>query len=87
MQSVENRISEKCRHFVDEESGEPYKSRLSADFVLFQLDGPGGLAGNIVEDAVDTIDLVDDPVHGGLEDLPGDVGGLGGHEVAGDDGA
>lgn len=87
MQSVESRISEKCRHFVDEESGEPYKSRLSADFVLFQLDGSGRFAGDIVEDAVDPVDLIDDAVHGGLEDLPGDVGGLGGHEVTGDDGA
>ena len=53
----------------------------------FQFYGSGRFAGDIVEDAVDPVDLIDDAVHGGLEDLPGDVGGLGGHEVTGDDGA
>jgi len=29
---------------------------------LFPLDGAGGLGGNIVDDAVDALDLVDDAV-------------------------
>mgnify|MGYP007069933355 CR=1 FL=1 len=54
---------------------------------LFQLDGSRGLGGDVVEDAVDAGDFVDDAGHAALENGPGEFGRLGGHEVAGQDGA
>ena len=45
------------------------------------------VAGNVVEHPVDSLHLVDNAVHSGLEDIPRNLGRLGGHEVAGDDSA
>jgi hypothetical protein len=48
---------------------------------LFPLDGCGGFAGDVVDDAVDASDLVDDPAGDGAEDVVRDVREVGGHEV------
>ena len=44
----------------------------------FPLDGGGGFAGDVVDDAVDAADFVDDPAGNRAQDLVGDVGEVGG---------
>ena len=41
------------------------------------------LAGAVVEDAVDVLDLVDDAAGDGLEQAPRNLGGFGRHEIGG----
>ena len=45
------------------------------------LDGAGGLAGDVVDHAVDAADLVDDAAADALEHLVGQRGPVGGHAV------
>ncbi len=48
---------------------------------LFPFDGAGGFGGDVVDDAVDAGDLVDDPAGDGFEDVVRDFGPVGGHAV------
>ena len=54
---------------------------------LFPLDRRRGFAGDVVADAVDAADFVDDADGDAVEHVVGDAGPVGGHEVAGIDGA
>lgn len=56
-------------------------------FVLFPLDGGGGLGGDIVDDTIDALHLVDDAGGDLVQHIVGDTGPVGSHEVAGGDGA
>ena len=56
-------------------------------FVLFPLDGGGGLGGDIVDDTIDALHLVDDAGGDLVQHIVGDAGPVGSHEVAGGDGA
>ena len=47
----------------------------------FQLHRGGGLGGDVVEDAVDALDLVHDAAGDGVEQLPRQTRKVGGHEV------
>ena len=47
----------------------------------FQLHRGGGLGGDVVEDAVDALDLVHDAAGDGVEQLPRQARKVGGHEV------
>ncbi len=58
-----------------------------AEFLLFPLDCAGGFAGDVVDDAGDAADFVDDAVADAGEDVVGDSGPVGGHEVGGVDAA
>ena len=49
---------------------------------LFPLDRCGGFAGDVVADAVDAADFVDDADGDAVEHVVGDAGPVGGHEVA-----
>ena len=57
-----------------------YKSR---GLYLFPLHRCGGLAGDVVDNSVDALDLVDDAAADLVEQLVGDAGPVGGHEVLG----
>ena len=48
----------------------------------FPLDRCGGFAGDVVADAVDAADFVDDADGDAVEHVVGDAGPVGGHEVA-----
>jgi len=50
------------------------------------FDGGGGFAGDVVHDAVDASDFVDDAVGDAGHNLVGEVDPVGGHEVGGLDG-
>ena len=54
---------------------------------LFPLHRCGGFAGDIVGDAVDVGDFVDDADGDTVQDFVGDSGPLSGHKVGGGDGA
>ena len=54
---------------------------------LFPLDGGGGFAGDVVADPVDALDLVDDAHADAVQHVVGDSRPVGGHKVAGGDGA
>src|ERR1700722_11789959 len=49
----------------------------------FPFDGRRGFAADVVDDAVDAADLVDDAVAHLGEDVEGDSGPVGGHEILG----
>ena len=53
---------------------------------LLPLDGCGGLGGDVVDDAADAGDFLDDPAGDLFEEVVGDPGGFGSHKVAGLDG-
>ena len=53
---------------------------------LFPFDGCGWLRGNVVADAVDTTDLVDDLVRHLRHEVVGQMGPVGSHRIAGGDG-
>ena len=53
---------------------------------LFPLNSSRRLGGNVVDDAVDAFDLVDYAGGAPFEDIVGDSGEVGGHEVGGGDG-
>src|SRR6218665_1963660 len=57
-----------------------YRKRPN-DAPSFPLDRARGLAGDVVDDAVDAADLVDDPRGGLAEDFPGELEEVGGHAV------
>ena len=50
-------------------------------FFSFPLHRCGGLAGDVVDNSVDALDLVDDAAADLVEQLVGDAGPVGGHEV------
>ena len=52
-------------------------------FFSFPLHRCGGLAGDVVDNSVDALDLVDDAAADLVEQLVGDAGPVGGHEVLG----
>ena len=54
---------------------------------LFPLDGARRLGGDVVADAVDAADVVDDVVGDFGEEVVGEVGPVGCHGVGGGDGA
>ena len=54
---------------------------------LFPLNGCRGLAGDVINDPVDALDLVDDAGGDLVQHVVGDAGPVGGHKVAGGDGA
>ena len=76
-----------CYHMLTITSASPVFMRVSAKTVLFQLYCSRRFTRNIVEHAVDSLHLVNNAVHGGLEDIPWNLGRLCRHEVAGDDSA
>ena len=76
-----------CYHMLSITSASPVFMRVSAKTVLFQLYSSGRLTGNVVEHAVDSFHLIDNAVHSGLEDIPGNLCRLCSHKVAGDDSA
>ena len=49
---------------------------------LFPLNGAGRFGGDVVDHAVDALDLVDDAVGDGAEQIAGQVAPVGGHGVA-----
>ena len=53
---------------------------------LFHLHGRGGFAGDVVEDAVDAGDLVDDAGADPVQEVIGQAGPVGGHEIVRPDG-
>ena len=55
-------------------------------FALFPLDGGRGFTCDVVDDAVDALDLIDDAGRDPVQYVVGDSGPVGGHEVAGGDG-
>ena len=61
------------------------KSPVFTDFFqplkLFPLDGCGGFTGDIVDDAVDAADLVDDAHRNAVENVIRNSCPVGGHEV------
>src|SRR5689334_23378527 len=59
----------------------------NAAWISLPLDRRRRLAGDVVNHAVDASDLVDDAVADGRQDLVGQAGPVGGHEVLGLDGA
>lgn len=59
----------------------PREMRAAARCRLFPLDGAGGLAGQVVDDAVDAGDFVDEPAGDGFEVRKRKLAGLGGHGV------
>ena len=61
----------------------PVFSRLCGFCQLFPLHRCGGFGGDVVEDAVDALDLVYDAVGDLVQHLKGDAGPVGGHKVAG----
>ena len=81
----------KCCHFVVTGQFPGAKARHLQGFLavrgLFPLHRCGGLAGNIVYDAVDALDLVDDAAADLVEQLVGDARPVGSHEVLGRHGA
>ena len=48
---------------------------------LFHLDSPRRLAGEVIEYSVDMVDLVDDPGHDPLENIPWNISCDRSHEV------
>ena len=56
---------------------------LISTFCLFPLHRCGGLAGDVVDNSVDALDLVDDAAADLVEQLVGDAGPVSGHEVLG----
>ena len=54
---------------------------------LFPFDGAGGFGADIVDDPVDSMDLVDDAVGEFSQEFVGQVGPVGGHAVGAGDGA
>ncbi len=60
---------------------------FAAAMCLLPLDRAGGLGGDVVDDAVDPLDLVDDPVAHPREDVVGDPRPVGSHRVLAGDGA
>ena len=56
-------------------------------FFLFPLNRRWGFTGDIVDDAVNMGDLIDDAGGGAVEDVVGDTSPIGGHEVGGGDAA
>ena len=64
----------------------PVFSRLCGFCQLFPFDGRGGLAGNVVDDAVDALYLVDDAGADFVQHVVGDAGPVGGHKVRRGDG-
>ena len=56
---------------------------LMFTFFSFPLHRCGGLAGDVVDNSVDALDLVDDAAADLVEQLVGDAGPVGGHEVLG----
>ena len=55
--------------------------------VLFPFDGARGFGGNVVDDAVDAVHLVDDAVGDAGQEIVGEAGPVGGPRVLGGDGA
>ena len=72
-----------CYHMLSITSASPVFMRVSAKTVLFQLYGSGRFRSDIVEYPVHAFDLIDDTVHALLQDRPGDLRCLGGHEITG----
>ncbi len=64
-----------------------FRIRVSSGPFLFPLDCGGGFGGDVVDDAVDAFDLVDDAVRGARQEVGGETGPVGGHAVARGDGA
>ena len=56
-------------------------------FFSFPLNRRWGFTGDIVDDAVNMGDLIDDAGGGAVEDVVGDTSPIGGHEVGGGDAA
>ena len=63
------------------------QTRINTGFLrplkLFPLHRCGGFAGDVVDHSVDALDLVDDAAADLVEQLVGDAGPVGGHEVLG----
>ena len=55
--------------------------------LLLPLNRRRGLAGNVIDDAADTVDFIDDAIGGAVEDIVRNASPFGGHEVVGGDGA
>ncbi len=49
----------------------------------FPFDGGWGFAGDVVDDSGDAFDFVDDSVGDSVEEVVGEVGSAGGHEIDG----
>ena len=54
---------------------------------LFPLDGARGFGGDVVDHAVDSLDLFDDAVHHLIQQLPGQMHHFGGDSIDAVDGA
>ncbi len=65
----------------------PAAWRVAVLVWLFPFDGAGGFGGDVVDDAVDAGDFVDDAAADAGEEVVGEAGPVGGHEVFGGDGA
>lgn len=80
-----------CYQFVIKRLIEIAETRINTGFFkqldLFPLDGGGGLGGDIVDDTIDALHLVDDAGGDLVQHIVGDAGPVGSHEVAGGDGA
>ena len=76
-----------CYQFVIKRLIEIAETRINTGFFkqldLFKLHRCGGLAGDVVDNSVDALDLVDDAAADLVEQLVGDAGPVGGHEVLG----
>ena len=81
----------KCCHFVV--TGQFRNAKLQhfqgflAFWGLLPLNRRWGFTGDIVDDAVNMGDLIDDAGGGAVEDVVGDTSPIGGHEVGGGDAA
>ena len=79
-----------CYQFVIKRLIEIAETRINTGFFkqldLFPLNGRGGLGGDVVDDAVDTLDLVDDAGADPVQKLVGEPCPVGGHEIVRPDG-
>ena len=79
-----------CYQFVIKRLIEIAETRINTGFFkqldLFKLHRCGGFAGDVVEDAVDAGDLVDDTGADPVQEVVGQAGPVGGHEVVRPDG-
>ena len=79
-----------CYQFVIKRLIEIAETRINTGFFkqldLFKLDGGRGFTCDVVDDAVDALDLIDDAGRDSVQYVVGDSGPVGGHEVAGGDG-
>ena len=62
-------------------------SKKQKSNILLKLNSTRGLRRDIIRDSADTINLVNDPVHDTLQELPREVERLGRHEIGSRDGA